>query len=100
MPSRPGRLCLQVITDLFVGWGRQVEKTTPLSEADLVKYFDDMHVSLTSTGRLDAISARPAVPAGAALIEAAKHAKTSYLFAGPGAGTGMASPAGWLQAER
>mmetsp|Transcript_87293 Transcript_87293/g.222396 ORF Transcript_87293/g.222396 Transcript_87293/m.222396 type:complete len:403 (-) Transcript_87293:172-1380(-) len=54
----------EVITDLFVGWGRQVEKTTPLSEADLVKYFDDMHASLTNTGRLDAISARPAVLAG------------------------------------
>mmetsp|Transcript_90510 Transcript_90510/g.290130 ORF Transcript_90510/g.290130 Transcript_90510/m.290130 type:complete len:292 (-) Transcript_90510:273-1148(-) len=54
----------EVITDLFVGWGRQVEKTTPLSEADLVKYFDDMHASLTNTGRFDAISARSAVPAG------------------------------------
>mmetsp|Transcript_46711 Transcript_46711/g.85539 ORF Transcript_46711/g.85539 Transcript_46711/m.85539 type:complete len:399 (+) Transcript_46711:148-1344(+) len=32
-----------VPTDLFVGWGRQVEKATPLSESKLVEYFDSKH---------------------------------------------------------
>lgn len=32
-----------VPTDIFVAWGRQVEKTTPLSERELTKFFDTHH---------------------------------------------------------
>lgn len=31
---------LEVETDLFVAWGRQVEKTTPLSDHEIVRFFD------------------------------------------------------------
>mmetsp|Transcript_62559 Transcript_62559/g.146748 ORF Transcript_62559/g.146748 Transcript_62559/m.146748 type:complete len:754 (+) Transcript_62559:68-2329(+) len=30
----------EVLTDLFVAWGRQVEKVNPLSEQQIAKYFD------------------------------------------------------------
>jgi len=39
-----------VPTDLFVGWGRQVEKATPLSESKLVEYFDGKHEEFHSVG--------------------------------------------------
>lgn len=54
----------EVPTDLFVGWGRQAEKNTPLSELVLVKYFDDFHERLTAGGRLDEIAARATAIAG------------------------------------
>lgn len=34
---------IEVPTDIFVAWGRQVEKTTPLSERELTKFFDTKH---------------------------------------------------------
>lgn len=44
----------EVMTDLFVAWGRQVEKTTPLSERDLTKFFDTKHQELTESWRVEA----------------------------------------------
>ncbi|CAE7233067.1 unnamed protein product [Symbiodinium pilosum] len=38
----------EVMTDLFVAWGRQVEKANPLSEQQIAKYFDTKHKELTS----------------------------------------------------
>lgn len=35
-----------VPTDIFIAWGRQVEKTTPLSERDLLKHFEGKHNDL------------------------------------------------------
>mmetsp|Transcript_105751 Transcript_105751/g.207383 ORF Transcript_105751/g.207383 Transcript_105751/m.207383 type:complete len:460 (+) Transcript_105751:109-1488(+) len=43
----------EVPTDLFVGWGRQVEKATPLAEADIAKFFDQLHNQMVTTGRLE-----------------------------------------------
>jgi len=43
-----------VPTDIFVAWGRQVEKTTPLSERELVKHFDQKHQEFTETWRREA----------------------------------------------
>lgn len=34
---------MEIPTDIFVAWGRQVEKTSPLSERELTKYFDTKH---------------------------------------------------------
>jgi len=44
----------EVPTDVFVAWGRQVEKTTPLSERELVKHFDAKHTELTAGWRAEA----------------------------------------------
>mmetsp|Transcript_2111 Transcript_2111/g.4817 ORF Transcript_2111/g.4817 Transcript_2111/m.4817 type:complete len:829 (+) Transcript_2111:84-2570(+) len=41
----------EVMTDIFVAWGRQVEKTTPLSERVLVKHFDQKHIELVESWR-------------------------------------------------
>merc|ERR1740133_104333 len=37
--------------DLFVGWGHKAEKTTPLMEQDLVRFFDAKHDELTAEWR-------------------------------------------------
>ncbi|CAJ1406078.1 unnamed protein product [Effrenium voratum] len=37
----------EVLTDLFVAWGRQVEKVNPLSEQTIAKYFDTKHKEMT-----------------------------------------------------
>jgi len=54
----------EVMTDVFVGWGRQVEKATPLSEADLVSFFDQKHDELYSSGRLEELARRGVPPGG------------------------------------
>mmetsp|Transcript_83383 Transcript_83383/g.212309 ORF Transcript_83383/g.212309 Transcript_83383/m.212309 type:complete len:141 (-) Transcript_83383:200-622(-) len=41
----------EVLTDLFVAWGRQVEKTSPLSEHELTKFFDSKHREITEAWR-------------------------------------------------
>lgn len=45
---------VEVPTDIFVAWGRQVEKTTPLSEHELTKFFDEKHIELTESWRAEA----------------------------------------------
>jgi len=37
----------EVLTDLFVAWGRQAEKQNPLSEQTIAKYFDTRHKEIT-----------------------------------------------------
>lgn len=39
----------EVLTDIFVAWGRQVEKTTPLSERELTKFFDAKHSEILAS---------------------------------------------------
>jgi len=39
-------------TDLFAGWGRQAEKSDPLSEEVLADFFDELHNQFASTGRV------------------------------------------------
>lgn len=46
----------EVMTDLFVGWGRQAEKATPLPEAELVHFFDQKHEELCNSGCLDELA--------------------------------------------
>merc|ERR1719277_1791683 len=41
----------EVHTDIFVGWGRQVEKATPLAEKDIADHFDQLADQLANTGR-------------------------------------------------
>jgi len=41
----------EVLTDVFVAWGRQVEKTTPLSERELTKFFDTRHSEIVTSWR-------------------------------------------------
>jgi len=48
-------------SDLFVGWGRQVEKTSALSEQDLADYFDAATEQFNTTGRV--VAQAVAVPA-------------------------------------
>lgn len=45
---------IEVPTDIFVAWGRQVEKTTPLSERELTKYFDGEHQKYNATAVAEA----------------------------------------------
>jgi len=42
---------MEIPTDIFVAWGRQVEKTSPLSERELTKYFDTKHQDFLSAWR-------------------------------------------------
>ncbi|CAE7640729.1 unnamed protein product [Symbiodinium sp. CCMP2456] len=37
----------EVLTDLFVAWGRQAEKQNPLSEQTIAKFFDTKHKEIT-----------------------------------------------------
>merc|ERR1719277_33936 len=54
----------EVLTDLFVGWGRQIEKTTPLAEVEIAKFFDQLHAQMLATGRLEDLARAPHNPAG------------------------------------
>eukprot|EP00929_Paragymnodinium_shiwhaense_P014191 TRINITY_DN12207_c0_g1_i2.p1 TRINITY_DN12207_c0_g1~~TRINITY_DN12207_c0_g1_i2.p1 ORF type:complete len:824 (+),score=274.83 TRINITY_DN12207_c0_g1_i2:90-2561(+) len=45
---------VEIPTDMFVAWGRQVEIKTPLSERELVKHFDAKHQELTVGWRSEA----------------------------------------------
>lgn len=38
----------EVLTDLFVAWGRQVEKVNPLSEEKIAKYFDTKYKEIAA----------------------------------------------------
>lgn len=38
----------EVLTDLFVAWGRQAEKANPLSEEKIAKYFDTKHKEIVA----------------------------------------------------
>lgn len=51
---------VEVMTDIFVAWGRQVEKTTPLSERELTKFFDQKHQELTAGWNTEATASREA----------------------------------------
>jgi len=68
----------EVQTDLFVGWGRQVEKATPLKEGDIVNHFDQLAERLISTS-LDELTR-----AGAQNFARPPHAPTP-----PGAAPGV-----------
>lgn len=44
----------EIPSDIFVGWGRQAEKSNPLSEQDLANYFDQRYEEFTSPGGMQA----------------------------------------------
>lgn len=41
----------EILTDLFVAWGHQVEKATPLFEEKIVEYFDKKHKEIATQWR-------------------------------------------------
>lgn len=82
----------EIMTDIFAGWGRQAEKTDPLSEEALTEYFDEKHIEFTTTGRCSAQAggARP-------MTEDEKRAaaqKTAEAQAQWAASGGQQSPSG------
>lgn len=82
----------EIMTDIFAGWGRQAEKTDPLSEEALTEYFDEKHIEFTATGRCSAQAggARP-------MTEDEKRAaaqKTAEAQAQWAASGGQQSPSG------
>jgi len=45
---------IEVMTDIFAAWGRQAEKTNPLPERELMKFFEGMHQKFIAAWNSDA----------------------------------------------
>merc|ERR1719198_1274669 len=43
----------EVPNDIFVGWGHKVEKSTPLMDSEIVKFFDAKHEELQASWRME-----------------------------------------------
>merc|ERR1719199_2217291 len=44
---------IEVVTDIFAAWGRQAEKTNPLPERELMKFFEGKHSEILGSWQTD-----------------------------------------------
>lgn len=63
----------EILTDIFVAWGRQTEKATPVSEHELAKFFDAKAQEIMSGWRREADAVRKAQEEAQQREEAARR---------------------------